>query len=81
MEQDERKSNKSGWKKTNLQDIDTLARDMAENLVLLVEMVTKHLGRLVHCILNLDGNATSCPRFLHDILRFVIDFQGRTGVH
>jgi hypothetical protein len=52
---------------------------MAENLVLLVEMATKHFGRLVHCMLNLDGNATSCLRFLHDILCLVIDFQGRTG--
>ena len=44
---------------TYLQDIDTLPRDVAVNLVLVVEMPTVHLGRLVHCMFNLHRDTTT----------------------
>lgn len=50
-----------------LEDIDTLPRDVAQKVVFLVEMAAEHLGRLIHRMLNLDGYAPTCLRFLDNL--------------
>ena len=52
---------------THLQHIYASSRDVADNLILVVEMTSEHLCRLVHGVLNLDGDATACLRLLHHL--------------
>ena len=46
---------------------------MAVKLVFLIEMATKHLGRLVYSMLNLNSNTSTSLRFLDDIIGLVVD--------
>jgi hypothetical protein len=52
-----------------LEDIYTGPCDVTDDLVLVVEMTAEHLRRLVHGVLDLDSNATTCLRFLHYLWR------------
>ena len=42
---------------------------MAQELVLLVEVATEHLRRLIHSVLNLDGDTTTGLALLDDLRR------------
>lgn len=60
------------WKNAyaNLQHINALSRDMTVEFVFLIEVTTKHLGRLVHGMFNLNGNSSSSLRFFHNLESF-----------
>ena len=53
---------------TDLQDVNASSSDMADDLVVLVEMPAKHLGRLVHGVFNLDSHTGTLLRLLHNLL-------------
>lgn len=55
--------------KTHLENIDTLACDVTEQFVLIVEVPSEHLGRLVDGMFNLDSDSTTSLGFLHSLLK------------
>lgn len=52
---------------TCLEDIDTLASDVADDFVLVVEVSPKHLGGFVHGMLNFDGDSSTSLRLLDNL--------------
>jgi len=49
---------------TYLQNVDALPGDVAINLVLVVEVPSVHLGRLIHCMFNLHCDTAARLRLL-----------------
>jgi hypothetical protein len=62
-----------------LEHIYTLTSDVTEDLILVIEMPSKHLGRLIHCMFNFHRNAAASLRFL-DNLRGASQFYCREDV-
>lgn len=56
---------------TNLQHINALPRDVADNLVFIVEVPSEHLCGLVHRVLNLDGHTTTRLRLFDHLIKGV----------
>lgn len=49
---------------TYLEDINALPRDETVDLILVVEMSSEHLGRLIHGVFNLHSDTTTSLRLL-----------------
>ena len=54
---------------THLQHVNARPSDMAEELVLLIEVTAKHLRRLVHGVFDLDGDTTTGLALLDNLRR------------
>jgi len=54
-------------KKPHLEHVDALTADMAQDFILIIEVTAEHLCRLVYGMLNLNCDASTSLRFLHDL--------------
>lgn len=52
---------------THLEHIDTCTRNVADDVIFLVEVTSKHLRRLIHGMLDFDCNSTTSLRFLDQL--------------
>lgn len=57
----------SGALETHLKYIDALACNMAQKLILVIEMSAIHLRGLINCVFYLNGHTATSLRFLDDL--------------